>query len=476
MKLKKSLLFLLAPILITGCSNIQNIPKEENQKPKIDTVYVTKEVPALINPLDTLKGNDAYVKAKEFFEKGENANLEGKLKESKEYFSKGTKILSQSYLNSEDWMFLNLLGGLYDLEKYNKNKLEKKENGIEVDKKEVEEVFKKNLEKFPINEKLAEDIAHYEKLYQTKQKDWFNETLKRGQQFLPYINFKLKEKGLNPYFKWLFPVESGFQTDIESDAKAVGIGQFIKSTGEIYGLKIYGDWCDERKDPKKPIDASLEFLEDLNSVFNDFFLDLAAYNAGQGRITKRINQTKSSSYAELRNSGWIPSETEKYGPKIYAFGKVAEKIEVDPQPKDSILEKILWGDYDTVNIKEQTSFEVIAKVIGIPEKELKEYNPAYKFFSTPPEYMLKIINGKKEEYNFEVRIPKGLKEKYEEGILKIKDKIGNSNQIYLVKKGDTLGGIGRKYHLNYKIIKRANNLKNNNIKIGQKLIIPLEKN
>ncbi len=460
MKLKKSLLFLLAPILITGCSNIQNIPKEENQKPKIDTVYVTKEVPAPINPLDTLKGNDAYVKAKEFFEKGQNFYDDGKDDSSKFYFNKGIKILSQANLSSDDYNFIDPTGTLNNLEQY-KGQKEALENGIEVSKEEIA-----NAEnKFPMGEKFAERVAYYKKLYQTKQNKWFENSLERFLQYEPYLDSLGRQKNLPEVINFMYPVESGMINSAKSRVGAKGLGQFMTQTGKIWGLKILGYWYDEREDPLKALPTSYDYINFLISDLNNPNLAIAAYNWGESRILKQLERFNSFSYDELLEKKVLPRETLEHLPKIYAYMLLAKETTLKDPKKDPILEKLLTNDFDTVTIHHQTGFGVMSKILGISKDELKAYNPAYRFDATPPE---RIVNG---EYAFEVRIPKGKKEEFIKELAKVKKRFEFEGGSYVIKKGDTLSGIARRFGVSLYELKKINGFPRV-IYSGHKLIIP----
>jgi len=460
MKLKKSLLLLLSPLLLIGCSNVQNISKEENSKPKVDTVYVPTYLEPEINPLDTLTGPEAYSKAKEFFERGQNFYEEGQDDSSKIYFQKGMKLLSQSDLSTEDYNFIDPLENLNNLEQY-KSQKEALENGIEVSKEEIANAEKK----FPMGERFAESVAHYEKLYETKQNKWFTNTLEKFLQYEPFIDSISNEKKIPEIIKYIYPVESGMNTFARSRVGAKGIPQFMPQTAKLWGLKVMGMWYDERSDPLKSIPASLDYINYILSDLGDPNLSIAGYNWGEGRVLNQLKRFNSFNFDELLKKGVLPRETLDHIPKIYAWRESAKKTILTDSKKDSILENLLTNNFDTLNVHQQTSFGVIAKILGITKKEIKAYNPAYGFDATPPERMVK------ENYSFEIRIPKGTKETILQELPKIKEKFVFEGGTYIIRKGDTLGKIARKLNVSLRDLKKANGYPRM-IYAGHKLIIP----
>jgi len=460
MKLKKSLLLLLSPLFLIGCSNFPNISKEETPKPKIDTVYVTKEIPVKINPLDTLNGPNAYSKAKEFFERGQNFYEEGKDDSSKVYFQKGMRLLSQSALSLEDYNFIDPLENLYNLEQY-KSQKEALENEIEVSKEEIANAEKK----FPMGERFAEKIAYYKKLYETRQNKWFMNSLEKFLQYKPFIDSVSNEKAIPNLIKYMYPVESGMETYIKSRAGAKGIAQFMTQTAKLWGLKVMGIWYDERMDPLKAIPASMDYINFLYSDLGDPSLAIAAYNCGEGRVIDKLKRFNSFNFDELLKKRVLPRETLEHLPKIYAYQEKSEGINFENPKKDTILDNLLTKNFDTLNVHQQASFGILAKILGISKKDLKKYNPAYGLDATPPE---KMVKG---EYSFEIRVPKGTKENLVKEFSKLKEKYVFEGGTYTIRKGDNLGKIARKFGVSLYQLKKANGFPII-IYAGHRLIIP----
>ncbi|MDP3965954.1 MAG: transglycosylase SLT domain-containing protein [archaeon] len=456
--MRKSLLALLFPLLLGGCSTFDKITKNEEEIKEIDTVYVETSS----NPLDTLKGESAYIKAKEFFETAERFYEMGKDDSAKVYFSKGTKLLSQSNLSSNDYNFIDIRESLDNLERYKRQK-EAIENGIELSKDEIEKIE----QKFPIGEKFAKKVAYYEKLFETKKNEWFLSSFERFLQYEPYLDSLLKENNQPEIIKYMYPIESAMELSIKSKAGAKGIAQFMNQTGKLWGLEILGLWYDERLDPLKAIPASLKYLEYLLSDFQDPNLAIASYNCGEGRVADELRKFNSFNFDELLSKNVLPRETIEHLPKIYAYKDLSERTRLETPKKDEVLEKLLTNNFDTVIVRKQTSLNTIAKAIGIPMNELKSYNPAYGFDATPPEKMVK------EEYAFEIRIPKGTREKFNEEYLKINEPFKFEAGSYVIKKGDTLSKIAAKFKISLYDLKKANGFPDpKKLALGRRLIIP----
>ena len=119
--------------------------------------------------------------------------------------------------------------------------------------------------------------------------------------------------------------ESGFQTKAKSYARAVGLWQFIPSTGRIYGLKI--DWyIDERRDPIKSTIAASKYLKKLYEDYGDWEIAAAAYNAGEGKVNRAIARYKTDNFWNLIKKRYLRSETRNYVPKIMALAILGKNL------------------------------------------------------------------------------------------------------------------------------------------------------
>lgn len=445
----KKLLTLLSIPLLVACGPQKDLAKNITPLKIPDTIYTEK-----INPLDTIKGQNAYDAGIDFYKDALDSYYSGDTISSKKYFKQSAKMLSQSNLDNEGWLSLEI-----DKKLNGKNENIFLNDNLEYIQNDV--IGYKNGENF------TKRVDFWKDYYQGRGKKWFNETLNRIPDYFPYIDSLLKVNDIDPFVKWMYPVESAMKPTIRSKAGAAGISQFMKGTAKNYDLKVYGVWYDERLDAKKSIDASIQYMSKLNSLFNDPFLDIAAYNMGENGILKRLRQTRSTSYEDLVEAKNIPRETRSHLPKIYAFMELANEIGIPKREKNKTIENILSGNFDIITIKKETDIDVIAKILGIKESILRKYNTAYQMPSTPPKWMVKG------DYSFDFRIPKGIGTGFEQKIKNVKRRVKNPYTNYIVRRGNTLGGIANRFGVSQKKIMRVNNIKNaNKIKPGQRLRIP----
>ena len=167
----------------------------------------------------------------------------------------------------------------------------------------------------------------------------------------------LKDRNLPEELVFLPIVESGFNPNAYSRAKAVGPWQFIASTATRYGLVIDW-WRDERKDPVKSTMAAADYLKDLYKMFGSWNLALAAYNAGERNIARAIRENASDDYWSLLNTNLIRNETKEYVPSYIAATMIANV------PEDYGFHNLDYKNpmkYDETTISSPLDIDVIAK-------------------------------------------------------------------------------------------------------------------
>jgi len=295
--------------------------------------------------------------------------------------------------------------------------------------------------------------------YVTYEKNFFIESYRRSGKHRPMILALLKEAGIPPEISWLPLIESGYKTRALSRARALGIWQFIPSTGYKFGLKrdVY---VDERLDPVKSTKAAIAYLKALHKLFGDWVTALAAYNCGEGKVLRVIRDQK----VNYLDNFWdlykrLPKETAKYIPRFMATLHIINNLEkygLSSMRADSPL------PFETVTVKKKMSIKNIAKRINVSEKTLKELNPELRYNMLPPTlYHLKVPPGRGERLLATIdSIPISF--------------IPQAPFIrHKIKRGETLSDIARKYRVSVKKIARANNIrKSNHISIGKTLKIP----
>ncbi|MBQ47967.1 MAG: hypothetical protein CMP10_11025 [Zetaproteobacteria bacterium] len=274
----------------------------------------------------------------------------------------------------------------------------------------------------------------------------------------------LKKEGLPSELIFLAMIESGFNDTAYSKARATGTWQFMSSTARSYGLKV-GYWQDERRDPVKSTLAAARYLKNLYRRFDDWYLAIASYNAGPGKIKRAIRKTGSRDFWVISQTRHIRSETKHYVPKMLAALIIASNpkkhgFNITAVPYDLIPET-------TVAATRPIKLRELAKKLEIPFKTLKSWNPELIKNITPPKRSI----GYK---SYPIRMPKLLAEKYDQikdslSHLQIKDVL-----MYKIRQGDTLGSIAKRHRVKVKQIMRANpKLNAKRLRIGKKITIPV---
>lgn len=292
------------------------------------------------------------------------------------------------------------------------------------------------------------------------------------------VYFPLFEQTLDKYnmpleLKYLAVVESALNPTAGSWAGAKGLWQFMYATGKMYGLNVT-TLVDDRYDPLKATDAACRHLRDLYNQFGDWFLALAAYNSGAGNVNKAIRRA-----GGIKNYWaiwpYLPRETRGYVPAFIAVNYVMNyPAEHNICPLDP---GIIKDGIDTVMVHDVLHFDQLNEMLGIPMEDIKFFNPQYKegiipatkvkplILQIPEQYVGAYIDNEKELYTFKTK--SGIdKEKLQERMKAISDR-----SVHVVKKGETLSQIAKKYHVSVSQLKKWNNLKSDNLSIGQKLTV-----
>ena len=320
---------------------------------------------------------------------------------------------------------------------------------------------------------MNEHVEYEIKQFQTVERDFFINSCKRSGRYIDKIVKELNEAGLPEELAWLPLVESGFNVRALSPARALGLWQFIPSTGYKFGLKR-DDWIDERLDPEKSTKAAIAYLQELHRMFGDWTTVLAAYNSGEENVLRVIRGQK----INYLDNFWdlyerLPRETARYVPRFLAtlhILKESEKYGFDLGEREEPL------FCEVVTIEKQVRLDSITKELGISEALLPDLNPELRIKVTPPTpYTLRIPPAMSEVLLASVdSIPEWshVRTNLAKGHTKGSSKI--SYVYYRVREGESLSTIAERYKTTVVAISKANNIKNEQfIKTGQRLKIPL---
>jgi membrane-bound lytic murein transglycosylase D len=183
---------------------------------------------------------------------------------------------------------------------------------------------------------------------------------------------KLRAAGLPEELSWLPLVESGFKLRALSSAHALGMWQFISSTGSRYGLDR-SHWIDERMDPEKSTDAAIAYLTDLHGMFGDWTTALASYNCGENRVKSLMRRQKDGhldGFWDVFNA--LPSETARYVPRFLATLAIVRNPEaygmVLPEPDPAI-------DFETVTVSRHFRLIDLDEALGLERDALAAARP-----------------------------------------------------------------------------------------------------
>lgn len=276
---------------------------------------------------------------------------------------------------------------------------------------------------------------------------------------------------------WLPLIESGFNVYALSPARALGLWQFIQSTGAKFGLKR-DRYIDERLNPEKATKAAVAYLKELHQMFGDWTTVLAAYNCGEGRVLRVIREQN----LNYLDNFWdlyerLPRETARYVPRFLATLHIVnnpEKYGLSSVTSCSPLE------YETMTISKQVHLKDVAKIIGTSQESLRELNPELRYNIVPsPQYSLRIpsrtgdiLLSRIDEIPV-VSSPAKQKKKRAVRYHPAKQKKKRVVKYHKVRKGETLSNIAKRYRIRVKDIRRVNRInKRGYIVAGKMLKIP----
>lgn len=283
-------------------------------------------------------------------------------------------------------------------------------------------------------------------------------SIERSKPFIHHVIAELEKNNLPLELALLPLVESGYQPFAYSPSKAAGIWQFIPPTAKEYGLSK--SWMyDGRRDILSSSKAAAHFLKDMHRHFKqDWLLAIASYNTGAGNVSKSLRK---ANYTIGQKTFWdldLPRETEIYVPKLIAI----RDIIANPRAYGFNLPKISnKSSTKFIKVSYPIDFYTISILSGLEEDKVHRLNPGFSGWYFLPEMQNKLLLPRKNADLFAKRFNKLARIIYK-------------NKIHKVVRGDSLSKISRIYNVSIKSIKVLNNLKSDLIRIGQKIVLPIE--
>jgi membrane-bound lytic murein transglycosylase D len=291
---------------------------------------------------------------------------------------------------------------------------------------------------------------------------WLAAIMDRAQPYLPYIAERLRFYELPDELLFLPVIESEFSPKAVSKSGAVGLWQFMKNSIGGYNIRV-DDWVDERRDFMKSTDAALRKLADNHERYQDWNLALAAYNMGDGAVSRAVRKARSLAdapetvdYWYLCSKGYLSPETTSYVPKFLAV------VSILGYPARNGLE-LGWiepTDWETVEAPRSVDLGLLADAAGLPVASLKAANAELRYTVTPPwkGYRIKVPAAAAPAVRAALDDPSLKLIRY---------------YLHPVRSGDTLSAISRFYGTPQGLIVEANpGLKPNVLKLGQVIVIP----
>lgn len=310
-------------------------------------------------------------------------------------------------------------------------------------------------------------VERHMRFFHTAIHNRFEQWLDRLAHYRPLVDGIFSEFDLPSDLVFLSLVESGFNPNAYSRARATGPWQFMKGTARLYGLRV-DQYVDERRDPIKSTVAAARYLRDLYDLFGTWPLAMAAYNAGEGKVSRALQKARAESFWEIAQTRHIRRETKEYVSRFVAATIIAK----NPDRYGFSSEARDPHQFEEVVVHRAVHLRDVAKATGVPFLELRRLNPELRRDVTPPtdaEYHLKVPVGTKA----------GVEQKLDSipawnqppSTQRRGAHAGQSPEWYRVRVGDSLAKIAKRFHLSVPELKARNNLTTHLVKPGDLLAI-----
>jgi len=314
------------------------------------------------------------------------------------------------------------------------------------------------------NEDIRERVGFWMKFWQGRGREYFQRYLNRLSLYMPTVEHELMKHELPPALAYLPVIESGYNPLAVSRVGATGLWQFMSSTARWRGLRVDG-FVDERRDPYRATEEAIGYLIDLNEQFDSWFLALAAYNGGPGRVGRALRRNAPGAPRGdslfWAMSEHFPTETSLFVPKLLAA------VELARNPAEYGFEAPQSGDslaFHLVEVPDATSLAVVATAANVDVEDVVALNPHLVQRVTPP------------GTEWTVRVPPGEPGAYAQFAQRLAEIPADERVTFVqhaVARGETMGEIAGTYEIRLSDLRSANpGVDPRRLRIGQNLIIP----
>ena len=290
--------------------------------------------------------------------------------------------------------------------------------------------------------------------FTTNKRGFMERALSRASQYLPMVRQIFAEERIPKDLAYLAVIESGYINSASSYAKAVGMWQFMRSTGRIYGLGGNA-WVEERRDPVKATRAAARYLRRLYEISGDWYLALVGYNAGPLTTERAILNLGSRNFWDMYRSRWLRNQTKNYVPELCAavlVGRFPERFGLK-------VEQLPPYAYETVDVDRMTSLPVLARFADTDVDALKELNPELLRATTPP--------GR-----YSLRVPPGQSGVTARALARIPLNQRLDFKAYKIRRGETLARVAARFNLSVEDLLDANNITKAQFRPGRVIQVP----
>jgi membrane-bound lytic murein transglycosylase D len=310
-------------------------------------------------------------------------------------------------------------------------------------------------------------VEHFVKVFSTTARGWFEKSLQRQARYGALIAQKLREGGLPEDMTYLALIESWYDPHAYSSAAAVGMWQFMAGTARGSGLRVDW-WVDERRDPVRSTEAAVRYLRSLRDQFGSMYLAAAAYNGGDGRVSRGLRQYAGDMdgiegedrFFALSDTKYLRPQTRDYVPKLIAAALVGK----EPARYGIRVESLPALAYDSVAAPELTPLAAVANATGTTVAALKDLNPHILRGMTP------------DGGPMWVRVPPGSARGFSDKLAVLEPAERTAGKRVQSKKGDSMGSIARRNKLTVKELAwynpKVERLRSGNLRAGQGIFVP----